>query len=371
MAPRQRQMKLADAGSDGTLPRQHGRKAHTVLVTGATGFLGRHVLSALRALEPDTHICALVRNPAEWHAQAWTAELGDIDLIAGGVTGDDAWLRDPRLNGLGGIVHLAAVVRHSRRDTRDLYETNIHGLLRLVRLAGKHACRIVFASTSGTVACFARRNQFALEDAPYVDQTVKNWPYYDSKIQAERQARLLAADLGVVATAIRPPVLLGPGDHKFRSTGHVIKHLRQQLPFLIHGGMHFVDVRDAAMAMVRALRHPAARPVYHLGGTATSVEQFFGMLQDVSGVPAPVRVMPQRLAWLLATAAAEAAARMPRPTHSPLPDPVVIEMAGHWWDIRSRYAASELGYVSRPPYQTLADTVDWLRANHPALGPAR
>lgn len=348
-------------------------KVHSVLVTGATGFLGRHVLQALRRLEPETRICALVRNPAEWHAMAWTHDLGPVDLIEGGVTGDDAWLRDPRLNGLGGILHLAAVVRHSRRHPQDIYETNIQGLLRIVRLAGKHqfshkqGCRVVFASTSGTVACFKKANQFALEDAPYVDRTVANWPYYDSKIQAEKQARALAAELGVKLTMVRPPVLLGPGDHKFRSSGHVIKHLRRQFPFLIHGGMHFVDVRDVAEAIVRALRHPAERPVYHLGGTATSIGEFFSMVADVSGVPAPQRVVPQKVAWLLANAAEETTAHLPGHPKSPLPDPVVIEMAGHWWDIRSRYAEAELGYKSRAPYQTLADTVAWLRENHPAL----
>lgn len=347
--------------------RTHGRKAHAVLVTGATGFLGRHVLEALRVLEPDTRICALVRNSAQWHEMDWTAALGPVEVIEGGVIGDDAWLRDPRLNGLGGIIHLAAVVRHSRRNSEDIFETNIQGVLRMVRLAGKHACRLVFVSTSGTVAAFERPDKFALEDAPYVDQTVRNWPYYTSKIHAEKQARLLAAELGVTMTVMRPPVLLGPGDHKFRSTGNVIKHLRQQLPFLIHGGMHFVDVRDVASAIVKALRHPATRPVYHLGGTATSIEEFFRMLQDVSGVPAPTRVIPQGVAWALAAAAEEVSARLPNHPKSPFPDPVVIEMASHWWDIRSRYAEAELGYVSRPPYQTLADTVAWVRDHHPAL----
>lgn len=351
-----------------TTPRSPSpRKTSTVLVTGATGFLGRHVIHALRQEEPDTRILALVRNPAEWHAMEWTASLDHVDLIQGGVIGDDAWLLDPRLIGLGGIVHLAAVVRHARRQPQDIYETNIQGVLRMVRLAGRHQCRLIFVSTSGTVACFNRPGKFALEDAPFVDRTVRNWPYYDSKIQAEKQARALAAQLGVRMTTMRPPVLLGPGDHKFRSSGHVVKHLRRQFPFLIHGGMHFVDVRDVALAIARALRHPAERPVYHLGGTATSIEQFFAMVERVSGVPAPTRVIPQPAAWLLANAAEEAVARIPGHPKSPFPDPVVIEMAGHWWDIRSRYAEAELGYVSRPPFQTLADTVAWLRAHHPSL----
>jgi hypothetical protein len=50
-----------------------------------------------------------------------------------------------------------------------------------------------------------------------------------------------------------------------------------------------------------------------------------------------------------------------------LPDPVVIEMATHYWDIRSRHAEADLGFKSRPAEQTIADTVVWMRANHPEL----
>jgi hypothetical protein len=53
--------------------------------------------------------------------------------------------------------------------------------------------------------------------------------------------------------------------------------------------------------------------------------------------------------------------------HSPLPNPVVIEMAHCWWSVRSLYAKEELGYETRSARQTLLDTVLWLRANHPDL----
>ncbi|MBR9990440.1 MAG: hypothetical protein KFH98_11835 [Gemmatimonadetes bacterium] len=70
-----------------------------------------------------------------------------------------------------------------------------------------------------------------------------------------------------------------------------------------------------------------------------------------------------------------AAARLNRRLGSPLhvlPDPVLIEMASHHWDHRSRYAEPELGYSSRAPEVTLRDTVDWLREHSRELqgGPA-
>ncbi|MBI2340884.1 MAG: hypothetical protein HYU99_11065 [Deltaproteobacteria bacterium] len=50
-----------------------------------------------------------------------------------------------------------------------------------------------------------------------------------------------------------------------------------------------------------------------------------------------------------------------------LPDPVVFEMASKYWGLKSLYAQDDLGFVSRNPYETLLDTVRWLRENHPEL----
>src|SRR5205085_7992471 len=128
-----------------------------------------------------------------------------------------------------------------------------------------------------------------------------------------------------------------------------IRFLRRRLPFLIDGGIAFTDVRDAASAIVAAMTHPAGRPVYHLDGTSCSIDQFFTMCEEVSGVPRPKRHLPQPIAWALANASEQAAHRLK--THPVLPDPVVIEMAARWWGVTSRYAAKELGYAHRPPRQ--------------------
>jgi nucleoside-diphosphate-sugar epimerase len=323
-------------------------------VTGASGFVGRHLLEAC-ARRGLLRPLALVRDPERWSGEAWTAPL-DVELVPGSVIESGSW--SGSLPRLGGIAHLAAVVRHSRRDPGDrLRETNVEGTLQMLRLAATHRCRLVVVSTSGSVGCFGDAEPRADESAPFCESEVAGWPYYTSKIELERRARALADELGVELVVLRPPVLLGPGDHRFRSTSNVLRFLRGRLPFLIRGGMHFADVRDVADALVEALLRPDVRPVYHLPGTQCGIEEFFAMLSEVSGVPLPRFVLPFRPAWLLARATA--------PLHL-LPDPVVIEMAAHHWGLSSRYA-SELGYKAREPRETLRDTVDWLRANHEAL----
>ena len=142
--------------------------------------------------------------------------------------------------------------------------------------------------------------------------------------------------------------------------------LRGKLPFLIDGGISFVDIRDVAQAMVILMQRPTMRPIYHLPGTACSVEAFFKRVAQVAGAKAPKLVLPYNAAHALAGATKWVSQRMGM-EKSPLPDPVVVEMARHYWGLSSKYAYEDLGFAPRDPMQTLADTVGWLRHNHPQL----
>jgi nucleoside-diphosphate-sugar epimerase len=333
-----------------------------ILITGATGFLGRHLFEALHREPSRFHSVALVRTKKSWGREEWARPLKEVELIEGSVTESELWKGDPKLEGLSGIFHLAAVIRHSRKNPEDIYHTNIEGLLAMIRLAKKYRCRVVFVSTSGTVGCFDSPKKWANEDSPYCEETVKGWPYYHSKIQAEKMARELAAELGVELVIIRPPVLLGPGDHRHRATSHLQRMLERKLPFILNGGMHFIDIRDAAPAILKAMEIPKPKPVYHLVGTECSIPDFFRMAAEITGVPAPKLKLPSYLARTLATASSQIEALLPRKPAKPLlPDPVVFEMAAKYWGSRSRYAEKDLGYHARDPRQTLQDTVNWLK----------
>jgi len=329
------------------------------LVSGASGFAGRHLLQARAA---NTATVALVRDKRAWARLDWSSGLEHVEVVEGTVTDTLNWA--DQLPPLGGIFHLAALVRHSRHKAEEVYATNVDGSLNMVRLAASHRCRLVMLSTSGTVGCCDNPKVFADENAPFCEDTVAGWPYYHSKIVAERQMRQLADRLRVELVIIRPPMLLGPGDHRFRSTSNVLRMLRGRLPFLIHGGIHFIDVRDAAQAILRVMELPQPRPIYHLDGTCSSIRDFFAMIEAVSGVRAPRRVLPLRLARPLAAADEWLGVRLRGGALHLFPDPVVIEMASHYWGTKSLYAASELDYKSRDPRRTLRDTVNWLREHH-------
>jgi dihydroflavonol-4-reductase len=323
------------------------------LVTGASGFLGRHLLQQIQALEPPRRVIALVRSQHEWDSMAWTRPLKGVETLDGGVTAPERWAADPRLSEIGGVIHLAALVRHRRQDAEEVYFVNVEGTKAIARVAARYRCRMVFLSTSGTVGCFREPGPSADEDSPYCETEVAGWPYYDSKVKAEKEVRKLAAELGVELVIVRPPVLLGPGDHKFRSSAHVSRYLDGKLPFLIRGGMHFADVRDAALALVRIMEREAVRPVYHLPGTICTIEEFYRLVAVSAGRVNLPRVIPYRVALLASRASHKLGLTL-------LPEPALIEMAAHYWGMHSKWSAEELGYRSRPGPETVAATVGWL-----------
>ena len=324
-----------------------------ILVTGAGGFLGSHLLPKL----PGALV--LVRTRERGESIGHLGGCNETIPIVGDIQDPSPWR--PAVEGVTTIVHMAALVRHSRRGADEVYRTNLEGTLAMVRLASQLGARLVFVSTSGTVGCFSSCDEAADEGAPYCRETIKRWPYYDSKMQAEIQARALARALGVELVIVRLPVLLGPGDHVGRSTDLVRRIITGRQRFLMKGGIAFTDVRDVAAGLLAIMTAHSPRVVYHLPGTSCSLSQFFLQCAELSDAELPRTFLPAMVARPAARLAAVAAKLMGSP--SLLPDPVVVEMASHYWGFRSRWA-DELGFIARPPAETLRDTIAWLRSSH-------
>lgn len=322
------------------------------LITGASGFLARHLLDSLGPMEGDERPWALVRRsgsapppmreivaPAHaWYEAAAPVSIGNVD----------------------GIFHLAAEVLHSRVNTHEMAHFNVASTLSMVRLAARHRCRMVFVSTSGVVGASVDPAAAPREESQPSAVSMR-WPYYRSKADAEAQALALAQELSVELVILRPPVLLGPNDPKLRATGLVRKFLQGKLPFALSGGMHFVDVRDVSEALVAAMNHHRPAPIYHLPGSAMPLVSFFRELrQAADGRPTMPRVLPRRLALGLARADSTLWTSLMGRSHGWLPDPVVVEMGTYYWGLGGTWARADLNFLARPKEQTLGDTVRYL-----------
>ncbi len=144
------------------------------------------------------------------------------------------------------------------------------------------------------------------------------------------------------------------------STKPVLDFLARKIPYSPSGGLNFVDVRDAAAAFISALDEGKHQEKYLLGAANMTFEQFFGRLERLSGVSAPVLKVPKKLAMAGSSFISSVYKNWGKP--SPVM-PNEVEQAEYFWYFDSAKAESELGFAPRDPQETLQDTITYLREN--------
>jgi dihydroflavonol-4-reductase len=319
----------------------------TWLVTGATGFLGRHLVREL--LGRGDHVRALVRSVPTEPLPA------GVEIHHGDVLTEETL--DPAIEGTDGVFHLAG--RVSRDGATDaLHALHVDGTANVLRAMGRTGCsRLVLASTSGTVAVSADP---AVHDdgAAYAIDVTKRWPYYASKIRAEQVARGMARSLGIELVILRPSLLLGPEDFASSSTDDVRRFVAGEYPIVPKGGLSFVDVRDCATTFANAMDRGNDGEAYLVSSANMTLRDFFVLVANIADVEPPVAEIPRR-AWQWGVRAVQTAAWL---GYVETIDRASVEMAEHYWYCDWSRAVVELGHAPRPPVETLEDTVAWLQA---------
>jgi len=275
--------------------------------------------------------------------------------------------------GCSGIFHLAGVVIHSRfaNSKEECYATNVDGTLNVMKAAQRNRCRVVYASTSGVVGCNSDQKVIANDRSDYCIEVFGRWPYYMSKYESELQSIKFAKENNVELVIMRPAMIVGPGDTKFRSTSTVVKFIDRHLPCYPYGGICFVDVRDVALAFYKAMIKGRNLQTYLLGAVNCSLHEFFCMLEKVSGVAKPKVGVPVFIIGSIVYTWDTFLGMIQKSWKLFGIDPVQWEMAIKSWSIDCSAAREDLDFNPREPESTLRDTIHWItenRARFPGIG---
>lgn len=310
-------------------------------VAGATGFLGSHLVAALRARGHE--VVAVSKSGGDGVAA--------VDVLNEAAVASSA-------QGTDGAFLVTGRVSRERDDAELLHRDNVLGTesaLRGLKAAGIK--RVVVASTSGTLAVSRDSVRIADESCRAPLELVARWPYYRTKLYAERAALDANRPGDFEVVVVNPSLLLGPGDLRESSTGDVRLFLERSIPATPAGGMAFVDARDAAVGLLQAFERGRAGERYLLNAKNMTIAAFFQRLERISGVKAPLLRMPSSrpvalgLNQLFTKAVEAIGGRAPV-------DEVSVEMAQYFWYCTAEKAERELGFVARDPGETIRDTIE-------------
>jgi dihydroflavonol-4-reductase len=312
-------------------------------VTGATGFLGKHLVGRLTG-----PVRVLVRGASPF----------DCEVVRGDITvAEDV---DRAVKGCGRIYHLAGLVSRQAVDAPKMEQIHVEGTRLLLESARRHGVeRVVVASSSGAVAV-SRAATVHTEESGYKNVETARWPYYVTKIAQEKLAHEFYAKTKLPIVVANPSLLLGPGDERGSSTGDVVDFLEGQVLSAPAGGLNFVDARDAAAGIECAMQRGRAGERYLLGGVNWTCGQFLTELAKLSGRRAPAMTSPAWLSLLMAPILRKVMRKFTI-------DDATIEMSGLFWYCDSAKAERELGFKARDPIETLRDTVEDIYTRRPEL----
>lgn len=271
------------------------------LVTGATGFLGGHLATALVAR--GYTVRALSRRRGGHDA---LERLG-VAVVEGDLADLPSLVRAAR--GIPLVFHAAG--RISDWGPREAFlAANVEGTRNVVAACREAGVRRLVHLSSLTVLGLPTDGRVVSEETP-PPAPRRGDHYTESKLAGERIVREAHGIGGVATTVVRPGAIWGPGDPNV--VPRIVRLLRRGAMPYVGGGSNLLGlshVENLVPGVVLAAETPAAEgQLYHLtDGEEVTAREAVDAIADALGVPRPRRSMP-RWAVLGAAALVEAAAR--------------------------------------------------------------
>jgi dihydroflavonol-4-reductase len=249
-----------------------------LFITGATGFIGNHLVR--RLAQTEHRMRCLVRTPSKARL---LEELG-VEMTLGDVT-DKNSVREG-MQGCDAVIHVAGLFSWWEKDKKRFWDVHVTGTRNVMEAAlDTGVAKVVHVSTpliyGKPAAC------------PFTEESpvgpVRFSEYARTKYEAEQIAWQLHEQRGLPLVVVSPGAVLGPGDTT--PSGQFIKdYLQGYLPVAAFRKSitTWVHVRDVAEAIVKALEKEGnLGEKYLLGKYSLTFQEYMALLSEISGAPMP------------------------------------------------------------------------------------
>lgn len=320
-----------------------------ILVTGANGLLGHHVVMQLQKANHQIRI--ILRGSPQIYF-----DLTNIELVRGIFT--DYESLKIAADGCDAIIHIAAVTSTNLLHYQDYSKVNVEGSENIIRVAEELKInRLIFVSTANTIG-FGNKAHPANETSDFEYPFTKSF-YARSKLAAEKLFIEASKKPDRHVIIINPTFMIGSHDVKPSSGKLMLMGFKKRIMFVPHGGKNFVAVLDVASAICNVLTAGRNGERYLASGVNLSFKEFYQLQSRVGDYNQKIIVLPD---FLLKFA-------------GKLGDVVRIfgiktelcSMNLNQLLIQEYYnnqkSKKELNLTSKPLEQAIKEALDWFKAN--------
>jgi len=262
-----------------------------ILVTGATGLLGSHLVATLmlqgkkvRALYRNKEKIKHTREILSFYTPDAEKYFQQIEWVPGDIT--DVFSLHDALEGVDEVYHCAGFVSFHESDAKQLHKINGEGTANIINMALEKQVK-KFCHVSSVATLQVQANKKYIDELSVWKTSSGNSSYAISKYRGEFEAwRGLSEGLNVVV--VNPSLIMGAGCWG-QSSGELITRAYKWLPFYTDGITGYVDVKDVAACMIRLMEENKFGERYILNAENISFYEVINALRKNFGKP-PVRL---------------------------------------------------------------------------------
>ncbi|MEW6455273.1 MAG: NAD-dependent epimerase/dehydratase family protein [Acidobacteriota bacterium] len=321
-----------------------------LLVTGGTGFLGKRLCFALHRKGYKLRIVARDITKIKDFPEELEIVFGDIR---------DREIINKTIDGIDGILHLAALVKSWVKNKKEYYEINVQALQNLLNICEQKKLKFLYVSTffvSGPTGDKIFNEDDFKERVKFFNEyeRTKYLGYEISKIHKKK---------GNPIIIVFPGIIYGPGE--LTDGNFIVKlildHIQGNLPGMIGKGKYlwnFVYVDDVVEGIISAWEKEKFGEEFILGGENTLNKNVFEILEKYTGIKPPKLKIPPAIAYsfgIVQYLYSEITNKQPKFIHRD------VKLLTKNWAYSSEKAEKLLDYKWRSLEEGLKDTIEWIQ----------